>query len=296
MDEKERKRLEKLERKREKDRRRYQAAREAGFTPKEAKSIAKSLRDKPELIGDIETVSPYIAKSIENLSELMDAFTDGLFEPEKKTRKKKPDIKIRKPGKKPLTDRQRQLNKEAGAFKRFLNRNPDLTQREALERFRKMGHTMSSERGAAIFREKRGLTKQEDKSTRFPSYPLDKNPSGNMYFQGRYMYMMAYTVLVSGTGDFEERYMTVASDEKLNKKERAQRVLDAYDQGELDQNEYYAAIYVDEDSIRTLYVVDTSKKTDRFAAFERKARELHPDLSQSQLYRMFRESKKKKGK
>lgn len=288
---KDKKKLEQAQRKRERERRRYQESRKAGFSPKEAKSIKKTLAEKPELIQDIESISPAIAEGIENLTELIESWIND--DPKPGRKKKKPEVKYKAPKKKKLTEHQRQLNKEAGAFKRFLHRNPDLTQREALRLFREQGHTMGAQRGGDIYREYKGIGKQETKRTRFRTYAVDKNPAGAFYFQGRYMYMMAYTVLVSGTGEYEERYMTVASDKKLKKDERIQMVLDAYDQGELDQNEYYAAIYVDEDSIYTVYMVDTHKKTDKFAAFEKQMRAENPDMSISAIYRAYRASKKK---
>lgn len=287
MDEKERKRLEAAERKRQRERERYQKARRSGFSPKEAKSIKKTIAERPELIQDIESISKSVAGEIENLTDLIGSlFTDS---PTKK--KRKPSVKF-KEKKKPLTDHQRRLNKEAGAFKRFLRRNPTLSQREALAKFRQMGHTMGSQRGADIYREYLGKGKDERKRTRFPTYALDQNPSGAFYFKARYMYVMGYSVLVSGTGEWEERFMTIASDKRLNKQQRAQEVLDAYDEGELDQNEYYAAIYIDEDTIHTVYMVDTHKKSKKFMAFEQRMKSENPDMSISAIYRAYKASLK----
>jgi len=283
MDEKERKRLEAAERKRQRERARYNKARKAGFSPKEAKSIKKTLAERPELVQDIESISNTVAGEIENLSDLI----GSLFADKPTKKKKKPQVKF-KSKKKPLTERQRQLNKEAGSFKRFLHRNPNLSQREALAKFRQMGHTMGTQRGSDIYREYLGKGKNENKRTRFPTYTLDKNPAGAFYLKARYMYMMGYTVLVSGTGEWEERFMTIASDKRLTKQERANQVLRAYDQGELDQNEYYAAIYIDEDSIYTQFMVDTHKKTNKFAAFEEQMRAEHPDMSISAIYRAYK--------
>lgn len=268
MSDKERE-LEKKRIKAAKEKARYQAARQAGFSPKEAKSIRKTLGKRPELVQDIAQVSPTLAKGIENLTDLI-----RFFAAPKKT-KKPPEVKF-KEKKKPLTEHQKKLNREAGAFKRFLNRNPGLSQREAADKWRKMGHKLSAGRAAEIYRQKKGVPKQEEKRTRFPTYGLDTNPNAITYFKTRYNYIMEYTVLVSGTGQDETRTMTIASDKRLTKAEREKAVKDAYDEGELDQNEYYAAIYLYEDSIRTLYMVDTHKKTMKFRKFEESYLADHP--------------------
>lgn len=268
-----------------KERERYQAARRAGFSSKEAKSLKKALKDRPELVQDIVLVSPTVAKGIENLTEL----TASLAAPKK--RKKPLQVKF-KEKKKPLTEHQKKLNREAGAFKRFLNRNPHLSQREAVNTWRKMGHRISAARAADIYREKKGLPKQQEKATRFPTYGLDTNPNAIAYFKTRFNYIMEYTVLVSGTGQDETRTMTIASDTRMTKAERVKAVLDAYDQGELDQNEYYAAIYIYEESIRTLYMVDTHRKTVKFKKFEESYLTDHPG---AKIGEILREYKKKRG-
>ncbi|MEK5036400.1 hypothetical protein MKY96_33760 [Paenibacillus sp. FSL R7-0302] len=287
MDEKKRQeQLEKKQRKAARERERYQAARRAGFTAAEAKSITKTLEGKPELVQDIAVVSPTVAKGITNLTEIIAKLGQPLT-PGKPIKAPKPKFVAPKPHV-PLTAKQRELNKQAGAFKRFLRRNPALSQRQALEEWRKRGHTMSTERGADIYRGIRGTAKAHNKRTRYKTYGLDDSPEGQYFLKSRYMYLMEYECLVSGTGMDETRYMWIASDVKLTKLERKERVLDAYDNGELDQNEYYLAIYVYEDSIRTVYVVDTQKRSAKFKAFESKSKQANPDWSISRILREYR--------
>lgn len=301
MDEKERKALERKRRKAERERQRYQAARAKGLTRSEAKNLSRTLEKKPELIKDIESISPTLTKSIENLGELLKTFADGVGEgvqaPKKPTkrRKKKPEVKFKpKGGRKPLTEAQKRQNRAAGAYKRFLKKNPELSARQAANEWRKRGHSISNQRANDIYRDIFGREKEIDRVTRFPTYALDENPGGQFFIKSRYMYVMEYKAMISGTGQIETRTMTIASDRKLNKEERELGVLQAYDQGELDQNEYYLAIYIIEDSIRTLYLVDTSRKTRAFQAFEAHIRGEQPDISQASLIRLYKRDRLEK--
>lgn len=287
MDEKERKRLERAERKRQRERERYAKSKAAGLSRKEAKSIKKTLTDKPELAKSLEDISPAIARGVENLSDLVKTFTGE----QPKKRRKQPKVQFTQ--KKTLTAAQRKANKEAGAFKRFLGLNPGLSARQAKEQFRSWGkgHSIGSARADAIYREKMGLPLQESKSTKFPTYGYENNPTGYQYSQARYIYMMEYTVLVSGLDQDEVRHMSIGTDVLLSKREREARVLAAYDSGELDQSEYYAGIYIYEDSIRTLYLIDTHKRSKAFQKFEAQEKAAHPEYKPYQILKLWRDKK-----
>lgn len=265
MDDQERKRLQR-ERKNAKAREKYKRLRELGYTPEEARSVKKALvRKKPTVVEKTAEVIPEVAKLVEQLGT---------------TVFKKPP----RPKKKTREERNRDE-----AFKRLVRKHPELTPRSLAKLFRDKGRTISNEKATTLTRKVRGLAKQEKKVTRVKYLTFDEAPDNRFYLKDRYAYVMKFDVYRDDHPEPLEDYLTIMSGRKLNKKERKQRTLEAYDLGHLHRDNRYMGRYIDEDTIQLVYAVDMHKRSRRFERFASQ----HPGVSEATLIRLYREKMKK---
>lgn len=238
------------------------------LTREQARNVNKTYKQHPELRGFIESIDPTFTK------------------PKKKPRKR--------------SELQKQASREAGLFKRFVKGNPDLSARQAQEKFRTWGkgHKISAAKAGEIYRDVHNKDKQTKKITKAKTYGMDNNPGRMVYRQGRYNYVMEYQAIMSGPDDmddFQTFHMTIASDQKLTPTQRKNRVIDAYNNGIRRRDDYYLLIALDEDSIRTLYIIDTHKKSKKYATFEKQQLEKYPDARPENIAVAYRKMLMGKG-
>lgn len=284
-DERERQRRAK---KAQRERERVRRARAAGLTRAESRSLRKTVKEKPTIAGLLGDISPTLSKQLDRFVETVikqrDPDTGELRE--KKLQKAIFRGKKQKPR---LTDAQKKRNREAGLYKRFVRANPDVSARNLPKLYReRTGRSIGSDRSAEIVREVRGLKKQENKSQRYPTVPYGTIGTP-LYLTKRYNYVMRYKVLTNDEEDFVTRYMTIQSDTKMTKRELVEEVLRAFEQGDLDANEYYTAVYIDPESIEVDHLIDRDKKTKMYTALEKKMRVDRKDVTPAEIAIAYRQ-------
>lgn len=245
----------------------YQKLREK-LTRDQARNVSKTYKEQPELRWFIESIDPSFSK------------------PKKKPRKR--------------SEQQKQASREAGLFKRFVKKHPELSARQAQEKFRSWGkgHKISAAKAGEIYRDVHNKPRQTQKITKAKTYGMDNNPGMMVYRQGRYNYVMEYEAIISGPDDmddFQTFHMTIASDQKLTPTQRKNRVIDAYNNGIRRRDDYYLLIALDEDSIHTLYIIDTHKKSKKYASFEKKQLEANPNAKPENIAVAYRKLLMNKG-
>ncbi|CAM2915587.1 hypothetical protein [Erysipelothrix tonsillarum] len=234
----------------------------------QARNVKKTYKEHPELRKFIESVDP------------------SLSQPKKKTRKR--------------SAIQKEASREAGLFKRFVKSNPGMSARQAQEQFRSWGkgHKISSRKAGEIYRDVHNQPKQKQKITKAKTYGVDNNPGRMVYRKGRYNYVMEYQAVVSGPDEdsdmFQTMHMTIVSDTLLTPNQRKQRVIRAYNEGIRNRNDYYLLIALDEDSIRTLYIIDTHKASKKFLRFEESYLKDNPGARRENIAVAYRMSLKER--
>lgn len=238
------------------------------LTREQARNVTKTYKENPNLRGFIASIDP--------------AFTETKKKPRKRT------------------ESQKAASREAGLFKRFVKNNPDLSARQAQEKFRTWGkgHKISAAKAGEVYRDVHNKPKQVQKITKAKTYGMDNNPGMMVYRKGRYNYVMEYQAIVSGPDemdDFQTFHMTIASDTRLTPTQRKNKVIDAYNNGIRRRDDYYLLIALDEDSIFTRYIIDTHKKSKKYAAFERKQLEINPDAKPENIVVAYKKLMNSKG-
>lgn len=279
----------------ERERERQKRARAAGLTRSQARSLKKAVKETPSLAGLLPGIS---VKLFNDIDQFIDATIKTV---DKETGELIPSNlqkvifkrKEPKPKRQQLTDRQRKANKEAGLFKRFvrnaLKKDPNVSQRSLPAKYReKTGRSISNDRANEIIRDIRGVSKQTSKAQRYPTvaYGTIGTP---LYLTKRYNYVMRYQVLMNNEEDFQTRYMTIQSDTKMTKRELVDEVLRAFEDGELDSNEYYTAVYLDPETIEIDHLIDRDKKTKAYTNLEKQLRNANPDVTASEVAIAYRQ-------
>lgn len=294
MDDREQRERDRKAKHAERERERYRKSREAGLTRRETRNLKQTVSDRPDLVpllGDISAkLSSLIDSIVDTTVKTLDKVTGELVPQDlKKVRFKTSTPKPKK------TEREKQLNRQAGQFKKFMKKNPSLTGRQAADAWRKKGHPISSQRAADLAREAKGKKRNTKKVNRYPTIPWG-TATTHLYLKERYNYVMSFLVEVSGKDDPERRYLTITSPTRLNKRERTDAVLMAFAQGEADANEWYTAVYIYPESIETEYLIDRDKKAKDFDVLADRMRAADPAVKLSAVVAEYRKIKRDKEK
>lgn len=237
--------------KREREKKRYQAARRAGLTPEQAKSIRKTLENTPELVEDASDALLELAGQARGLADWIEKRVATLMDAQKATDGKTSSKKSRKPRRTDYSD-----------FDDFVRRRPNMPAREVIKEYRRQGGRIGTEKGAERVRQVRGKEKDVSKINRIRYYSNQDKPifgDHNKYLiKARYMYLMQYEVMREGQPEPYTDWMYVSSNRKLTMSDLRAQVQDIFSDGYEQGKEKYRALYIVPGSITLIHAVDTT--------------------------------------
>lgn len=232
----------------EKERARYKKAREAGFSPDEARSIQKTIKKQPELLQGASETMLDLVSGMRGLAELLTP------EPKKRGRTSRKGT----PEKKGRTSR----HKDYSDFESFIMENPNKSANQLIKEWRSLGNTVGTQRGKDLVRETKGLKKHAQKVTRF-SYKSPEEISSRFrktyHVKKRYVYLVKFEVESSDLADAYPDYLHITSNRMLDLREVKEATLQAWEDGTDSRDAKYKGLRIIEESIEVLYAVDMNK-------------------------------------
>lgn len=248
---------EQRDRKNARDRERYHLARDAGFSPDDARSIKKAIDKQPEIL---QAPSEALLKMMSNVNGLGDAliqFAKGLGdEPKKRGTSRAPRtiVKEKKTRRKPA----RVVSNEA-AFSEFVKARPHLSANKILDEWRKQsGKPIGNVRGKEIIRQQRGTQKRENKITRFRHVSNDEKGWIQNLTKDRYMYLVRYEVETLEEEEPFDQYAYVTSDTPLTLREIKKLAAEQFDRAKDENIEKYTVQQMVPGSIVLIKAIDTT--------------------------------------
>ncbi len=251
-------------RKAARERERYAKARNAGFTPDEARSIQKAIKNQPELLQEPSEQLLDLVGDVRGLADKLGDFVDGLFnfadkkerpakgrtspEPKQKGRTSPPPAKKR--------------GRPVDTFEKFVARNPDKKGNELIREWRAKGGKVGNERGKDIIRETRQAPKQFTKRTRLRHLSpkeVQEDFHKRYHIPNRYIYLVRYEVEREDQADTYDDYLHIKSDTPLNMREIREATEQAWEDGLDSPSEKYKAVSIVAGSIQLIYAVDQHK-------------------------------------
>lgn len=254
-------------RKAARERERYAKARSAGFTPDEARSIQKALRNQPELLQEPSEQLLDLVGDVRGLADSLTDFVDGLFNFD--TKKKRPAKgRTSGQGKRSLpnpaggTRKRGRTSGSRDTFADFVARNPDKKGNQLIREWRAKGGKVGNERGKDIIRQTRQAPKQFTKRTRLrylSPAEVQKDFYKRYQIPNRYIYLVRYEVEREDQADTYDDYLHIKSDTPLNMREIREATEQAWEDGLDSASEKYKAVSIVPGSIQLIYAIDQNK-------------------------------------
>ena len=245
------------EAKNKKARERYAQRRAAGLSPKQAKSIKKTVIEQPELLKVGLDLTERMLKSLENL-------VDNMVTPDKPKKTRKTGASKKKGKSKPpvygVSYRPKERRK-TDDFAEFVTYYPNANASQVIKFYREeTGKSISNDKAYRIVREVREAGKQYEK-VRFKMYGLEDNPSKKKYLKqlGRFVYVVKYEVEVEGAPEPFDQYIHIVSDKELTPSQIVTKTIESFQKGQEFGRERYIAKRIDPNSIMILWGIDTWK-------------------------------------